>query len=309
MDTGINFKNGEAKDSLGFAGKRSFSKKKQESLFSFFFKQKSVLLDLYSYLHNGTIATEEDVEIVDLSQTSVEGYEDIGFIAEGRLVIISEQTAVKAPNNAARMLLHTTGTYQKIINGKDTKLYGEEGVELPVPEFLSFYVGPEEFTETTDELFKGNSDTRFKVSVKTYDGKNYGGSWLKPYCKLLDSVQGFLSEGFPKDAACRMAIRTSSDSQDKTFAGFLKENEEEVFDLLCAKLDKNDYLEAQVTACVEGRLTDLEEQYTRAGRDSMLVSYVKNRRTTGCKDEKILNELLNNFSLGQAEAARVLASA
>lgn len=293
----------------GMNGKRSFSKKKPESLFSFFFKQKSVLLDLYSYIYQNVSAVEDDIEIVDLSQTSVEGYEDIGFIAERRLVIISEQTVVKSPNNAARMLLHTTGAYQKIINGKDTKLYGEEGVDLPVPEFLSFYVGPEDFTETTDELFKGNSETNFKVSVRTYDGKNYDGSWLKPYCKLLDSVQGFLSEGFPKDAACRMAIRTSSDSQDKTFASFLKENEETVFELLCAKLDKNDYLAAQVTASVEGRLNNLEAQYTKAGQESMLISYVNNRRGSGCKDDRILNELLNNFNLDQAEAARVLASA
>ena len=129
-----------------------------------------------------------------------------------------------------------------------------------------------------------------------------------PYCKLLDSVQSFLSEGFSKDAACRMAIRTSSDSKNKTFASFLKENEETVFELLYAKLDRNDYLTAQVTASVEVKLNSLEEQYTKAGRDSMLVSYVNNRRSSGCKDDKILNELLGNFNLDQAEAVKILAA-
>lgn len=312
MNNRMNLTNGQAAGNFGISkagGKRSFSRKKEESLFSFFFKQKSVLLDLYSYIYQDASVAEDDIEIVDLSQTSVEGYEDIGFITGGRLVIIAEQASVKAPNNAARMLFHTTGTYQKIIDGKDTKLYGEEGVDLPEPEFLSFYVGPEEFTETTDELFKGSGSTKFKLSVRTYDGKHYGGSWLMPYCKLLDSVQGFLSEGFSKDAACRMAIRTSSDSQNKTFASFLKENEETVFELLYAKLDRNDYLTAQVTASVEVKLNSLEEQYTKAGRDSMLVSYVNNRRSSGCKDDKILNELLGNFNLDQAEAVKILASA
>ena len=183
MNNRMNLTNGQAAGNFGISkagGKRSFSRKKEESLFSFFFKQKSVLLDLYSYIYQDASVAEDDIEIVDLSQTSVEGYEDIGFIAGGRLVIIAEQASVKAPNNAARMLFHTTGTYQKIIDGKDTKLYGEEGVDLPEPEFLSFYVGPEEFTETTDELFKGSGSTKFKLSVRTYDGKHYGGSWLMP---------------------------------------------------------------------------------------------------------------------------------
>ncbi len=79
MNNGMSVTNGQAAGNFGISkadGKRSFSRKKEESLFSFFFKQKSVLLDLYSYIYQSVSATEDDIEIVDLSQTSVEGYEE-----------------------------------------------------------------------------------------------------------------------------------------------------------------------------------------------------------------------------------------
>ena len=50
MNNGMSVTNGQAAGNFGISkadGKRSFSRKKEESLFSFFFKQKSVLLDLY----------------------------------------------------------------------------------------------------------------------------------------------------------------------------------------------------------------------------------------------------------------------
>lgn len=278
-----------------------------KSLFNLFIERKTVLAEIFNTINPANAVAAKDVEIVDLSSSATEGFCDIGFLAKDKLIIITELTSDSIQNTAARMLLHTSAVYRNLIEMDAEKLYGTEKLQLPMPEFYAFYVGGGKFDECSDHLFDDKS-ADFKITVKAVDGKSFKNSSINAYCNLLECVEENIAEGFNKAASIKIALKESKAINPKDFNDFISEREDEVISLLKERLDRKDYFEAKVLAGVTDKVNDLENKFKDEGKFSTLTTYVASRRKHACSDEKILNELINNFGLDAAEAGVVLAA-
>ena len=118
----------------------------QNSVFTIMFggKDKKYLLELYQALHpDDTTTGVDDLELVTIENVLTNDiYNDLGFIANGRLVVLVEAQSTWSPNIIARMFIYLARTYQDYIYCNQelkAKLYSETKIELPGPEMYVIY--------------------------------------------------------------------------------------------------------------------------------------------------------------------------
>ena len=94
-------------------------------------------------LHPEDLETQqEDLTIVTLSRIIVrEMYNDLGFLAGNRLLVLVEAQSSWSANIVVRFLMYLGETYRRYIEKNDLDLYTTKKVELPKPELYVVYTG------------------------------------------------------------------------------------------------------------------------------------------------------------------------
>ncbi len=113
----------------------------KDTVFRDLFSRPRYLLQLYRALHpeDNDIA-EQDLKIVTLQNILVNGiYNDLGFIAKDRLLVLVEAQSTWSPNIIIRSLLYLMSTYQEYFNNNDILLYGAKTIKMPKPELFVVY--------------------------------------------------------------------------------------------------------------------------------------------------------------------------
>lgn len=116
----------------------------KDTVFRDLFSNPKYLLKMYQALHPEDIsATESDLEIITLQSIFANGiYNDLGFMARDRLMIMVEAQSTWSPNIIVRALMYLTTTYQRYFIEKKANLYGHKLVNMPKPEIYVIYTGP-----------------------------------------------------------------------------------------------------------------------------------------------------------------------
>ena len=99
------------------------------------------LLQLYQALHpEDTETDQDDLTIITFSSTFIRAmYNDLGFLAGNRLLILVEHQSKWSENIVARVLLYVVETWNKYIKQKELDVYDKDKITLPKPELYVIY--------------------------------------------------------------------------------------------------------------------------------------------------------------------------
>ena len=147
----------------------------KDSVFTSLFKDKKYLLQLYRALHPEDQETTED-QLTDITINNIltDGmYNDLGFMAGDRLMILVEAQSTWTMNIIIRALMYLVQTYHDYFDREGTDLYGSRKVRLPKPELYVIFTGERavkpETVSLTEEFF-GGEDCAIEVKVKMIYG-------------------------------------------------------------------------------------------------------------------------------------------
>ncbi len=165
----------------------------KNSVFLDLFKDKKYLLALYKTLHpEDTKATENSLTDVTIENVLTDNlYNDLGFIANNKLMILIEAQSTWTLNILIRILLYLAESYHKYFEQNGQNLYGSRKVKMPKPELYVIYTGNKggkpDTISLSKEFFNGE-DIDIEVKAKViYESDT--GDIINQYiifCKVLD---------------------------------------------------------------------------------------------------------------------------
>jgi hypothetical protein len=123
---------------------RAIAKKTaKDSVFRDLFGNTKYLLELYQALHPEDRETaEQDLEIVTIKNVLLDQlYNDLGFMAGDRLLVLVEAQSSWTVNIIIRSLMYLAQTWQEYIESTGQNIYGSKKVKLPKPELYVVYTG------------------------------------------------------------------------------------------------------------------------------------------------------------------------
>jgi hypothetical protein len=134
----------------------------KDSVFCDLFGKKEYLLQLYKVLHPEDAETEEDdLTIVTLSRIFVrEMYNDLGFMAGNKLIVLVEAQSSWSENITVRFLMYLGETYRRYIERNHLELYGTRRIPLPKPELYMVFTDERE-EKSRGRRFRDGSRGRF----------------------------------------------------------------------------------------------------------------------------------------------------
>ena len=224
----------------------------KDSLFTHMFgdENKEYLLKLYQALHPEDLETGVDnLKVISIENAlSNDIYNDLGFIANDRLVVLVEAQSTWSVNILVRLLLYLAKTYQTyIFSNKDLKarLYTESKINLPKAEMYVLYAGKKagKLSELSlkDEFFgsDGNVDLKAKIIFADEERDDIIGEYLA-FCTILKE-QVLLYNG-DKQKAIQSTI--SICIEQGKLVRYLSEHRREVEDYMFALLSDEELKEA-----------------------------------------------------------------
>jgi len=128
-------------------------------------------------LHPEDTETEiDDLTIVTLSRIISRGiYNDLGFLAGNRLMVLVEAQSTWSENILVRFLMYLGETYHRYIKTNGLKIYNEKNVEIPKPELYVVFTGERDEKPETISLrkcFFNDEDCCVDVEAKViYDSR------------------------------------------------------------------------------------------------------------------------------------------
>lgn len=150
----------------------------KDSVFTNLFRDKKYIVQLYEALFpNAEDIEEEDITILTLENVLINSmYNDLGFMAGNRLIVLVEAQSTWSMNILVRMFMYVANTYKEYVTEKKIDLYGPKKAALPKPELFVIYTGKRaiayEKISLADEFFGGDKTIDMNIKVLTDGRKN-----------------------------------------------------------------------------------------------------------------------------------------
>ena len=143
----------------------------KNSVFLDLFQNKSYLLKLYKTLHpEDTTATEDSLTDVTITNVLTDNlYNDLGFIANNKLMILVEAQSTWTVNILVRALLYLAQSYHEYFQRTCQDYYKSKKVKMPKPELYVIFTGtqgrkPDKISLSKE--FFGGADIDIEVKAK-----------------------------------------------------------------------------------------------------------------------------------------------
>lgn len=133
----------------------------KNSVFLDLFQNKSYLLKLYKTLHpEDTTATEDSLTDVTITNVLTDNlYNDLGFIANNKLMILVEAQSTWTVNILVRVLLYLAQSYHEYFQRTCQDYYKSKKVKMPKPELYVIFTGN-----------KGRKPDKISLSKEFFEG-------------------------------------------------------------------------------------------------------------------------------------------
>ena len=133
----------------------------KNSVFLDLFQNKSYLLKLYKTLHpEDTTATEDSLTDVTITNVLTDNlYNDLGFIANNKLMILVEAQSTWTVNILVRVLLYLAQSYHEYFQRTCQDYYKSRKVKMPKPELYVIFAGN-----------KGRKPDKIALSKEFFEG-------------------------------------------------------------------------------------------------------------------------------------------
>ena len=221
----------------------------KDSVFRDLFSDTEYLAELYAALHNGEEIAKESIEIITLEEVLLASiYNDVGFMVNGKLIVLIECQSTWTENIIIRLLMYLSETYYRYYRKTEQSLYSAKKVDFPKPELYVMYIGNEkinkEYISLSESFLEGEEcDVNIKVKVIT-NGKK--GDIISQYVRFTR----VFNEQEKKYDRTRKAISETIKicSDENVLKKYMKERESEVSSIMLSMFDVEKELELYLKA-------------------------------------------------------------
>ncbi|MBR0091621.1 MAG: hypothetical protein IJP92_07970 [Lachnospiraceae bacterium] len=221
-------------------------RKLKDSVFTDLFGRKKDLLKLYKVLHpEDKDIKEEELTNVTIKNVLIDNiYNDLGFMARDRLMILIEAQTVFTVNIIIRLLLYLVQSYFEYFDREGQDYYSTTKVKMPEPELYVICTGKQKRRPkyiTLSKEFFGGKEIAVDAKVRMiYDSKQ--GDIINQYVtftRVFDEQRE--KYGYTKKAVEKTI---SICKRRNVLKEYLQEREKEVLDIMMVLYDEEQVVES-----------------------------------------------------------------
>jgi hypothetical protein len=198
-------------------------------------------LSLYNALHGTKYDEQKKIQFFSLEDIWYQNFKnDVSFIFNEEFLILSEHQSTINYNMSVRLLMYVAREYEKLIPQKAK--YKRELIQLPKPEFVTFYNGTDPFPKEKilklSDAFMVDSDIEnsLELQVKIINiNQNVNHEILKncdilsQYSQFVDVTRQYVNDGTRLKKAIDQCI------EKNILADYLREKGYEVINMLVSE--------------------------------------------------------------------------
>ncbi|MCM1048784.1 MAG: hypothetical protein NC433_10200 [Clostridiales bacterium] len=243
----------------------------KNSVFLDLFKDKKYLLALYKTLHpEDTKATENSLTDVTIENVLTDNlYNDLGFIANNKLMILIEAQSTWTLNILIRILLYLAESYHKYFQQNKLNLYGSRKVKMPKPELYVIFTGNKgekpDTISLSKEFFNGD-DIDIEVKAKVIYESNTEDiiNQYIIFCKVFDEQRE--KYGMTKQAV-EETIKICKDRN--VLKEYLESKETEVVTIMMSLFDEEEIMKTFLISERHEEARETAERLIKKGKMSL----------------------------------------
>ena len=231
------------------------NRKYKDRLFRRVFSEKKDLLELYNAINGTSYENEKDLEITTIENVIFMSMKnDVSFIVSGVMNLYEHQSTINK-NMPIRGLLYFAKLYDDYIKSNDLNIYGKSMIKLPMPQYVVFYNGNENYPDQQilklSDAFERSEDKMDIHPALECEAKvlnvNYGHNAdimnkctrLMHYSIFIETVNRNIAEGYSIQQAISNAIDECIGKGILT--DILIQNRAEVCHMLLTEFDTKKY--------------------------------------------------------------------
>ena len=227
---------------------------------------------MYQALHpEDSSMTEEGLENITINHVFTNGiYNDLCFMAGGKLILMLEAQSTWSVNVIIRIFIYLAQTYHEYFKRNGTDLYGSKKAVIPKPELYIIYTGNrkkrQEYISLSKEFFDGKStDIELKAKV-IYGGK--GNDIISQYVDFTKVYNEQVKEHGRNKKAVLETIRICKDKD--LLKEYLESKEKEVVDIMMALFDQEEVFNTYVKSEVKEARREAKKEATKEAAIKLL---------------------------------------
>ncbi|MCI8591272.1 MAG: hypothetical protein HFI88_02750 [Lachnospiraceae bacterium] len=291
----------------------------KDSLFVDLFYQdetaKKNLLSLYNALHDTDYQDEAVIRKVKIEDVLYKNFKnDISFEVNGQVLVLGEHQSTVNPNMPLRCLLYVGRAYEQLVD--KSARYRTTLVEIPTPEFYTFYNGEKEFPleqelSLSDAFINPAGDNSVELKVKVININSDKAhkllekcGILREYSQFIDAVRKYSFE----ERAIKKAIKECIDRG--ILAEYLKRKGSEVENMLIAEYSYEEDIQVKQQEARRQGIDLGRRQGIDLGRQQgMIQGTISTLRDFGQSDIEIQGMIMKKYGISFEEAKEYLEKA
>ena len=249
------------------------NRKIRDTVFCHFMSNESHLLSLCNALNDTGYDESSDITINTLEGSFFSNIKnDISFLLNNLMVMLIEHQTTINPNMPLRFLSYVDELYKRYTSTSHKKIYGDDLIKIPAPEFYVFYDGNdtsfEQQTLKLSDAFKTQSN-KFELTVHVYNLADGMNDALKRKCLPIweysifsNAYKHFRQQKMEIDHAVDAAIKYCL--ENNVMVDYLKNNQKEVIDMFGFEWNEKEEREAlleigEERGRLEGKIESIKE--------------------------------------------------
>jgi len=228
------------------ASKQKSGREYKDKLLRVLFHDEEKAIELCNAITGANYPKDAKVTLCDMDNSLLRRYNDVAFAVEDQLLFVIEHQSNINTNMSLRLLFYVVDILFSVFIDME-KLYQKTRYKIPTPQFYVLYNGTDQLTEDviklSDSFLVKGEEIQLELCVKVID-VNYGSNSevlkrsksLDGYAYLIELIRRITKQGSTRDRAIHAAIKQCI--EEDVLAEFLKENFEEVADMLGWQYDQ-----------------------------------------------------------------------
>ena len=249
------------------------NRKIRDTVFCHFMSNESHLLSLCNALNDTGYDESSDITINTLEGSFFSNIKnDISFLLNNLMVVLIEHQTTINPNMPLRFLSYVDELYKRYTSTSHKKIYGDDLLKIPAPEFYVFYDGNdtsfEQQTLKLSDAFETQSD-KLELTVHVYNLADGMNDELKRKCLPIGEYSIF-SNAYKHFRQQKMEIDHAVDAaikyclENNVMVDYLKNNQKEVIDMFGFEWNEKEEREAlleigEERGRFEGKIESIKE--------------------------------------------------
>ena len=249
------------------------NRKIRDTVFCHFMSNESHLLSLCNALNDTAYDESSDITINTLEGSFFSNIKnDISFLLNNLMVVLIEHQTTINPNMPLRFLSYVDELYKRYTSTSHKKIYGDDLIKIPAPEFYVFYDGNdtsfEKQTLKLSDAFETHSD-KLELTVHVYNLADGMNDELKRKCLPIgeysifsNAYKHFRQQKLEIDHAVDAAVKYCL--ENNVMVDYLKNNQKEVIDMFGFEWNEKEEREAlleigEERGRLEGKIESIKE--------------------------------------------------